>query len=201
MELETSGRFRVLSSPRERDELLLIDREEFDPVYVGTEGYPDALGEAVADLRPGYLIDAALRWPEEGDPRFADLSVERRDELVFADGVTGIFEAAKETWYTAEAEGEGMNSRVTRDTDGEPNGVLYVFAEQAGARDLFEEFRSGVRPLEPLLQRVEAGTDDDGARTVFVLRPADEPFLVVYIVFRQAGLPDRRMRDTYALHD
>jgi hypothetical protein len=200
MELETTGRFRVLASPRERDELLLIDHEEFDPVYVATEGYSDALGAAVADLRPGYLVDATLRWSEDGDPRFADLSVARRDELTFADGVTGIFEAAKETWYTAEAEGEGMNSRVTRDTDGEPNGVLYVFAEQPGARDLFEEFRSGVLPLEPLLQRVEEGRDDDEDRAIFVLRPADEPFLVVYIVFTQDGLLDRTMRDTYDLH-
>lgn len=201
MELETSGRFRVLASPRERDELLLIDHEEFDPVYVATEGYSDELGAAVADLRPGYLIDATLRWSEEGDPRFVDLSVERQDQLTFADGVTGIFEAAKETWYTAEAEGDGMNSRVTRDTDGEPNGVLYVFAEQSGARDLFEEFRNGVVPLEPLLQRVEEGRDDDEDRAIFVLRPTDEPFLVVYIAFTQDGLLDRTMRDTYDLHD
>jgi hypothetical protein len=79
--------------------------------------------------------------------------------------------------------------------------VLYVFAEQPGARDLFEEFRSGVLPLEPLLQRVEEGRDDDEDRAIFVLRPADEPFLVVYIVFTQDGLLDRTMRDTYDLHD
>jgi hypothetical protein len=199
MELETSGRFRVLASPRDRDrdELLLIDREGFDPVYVATGGHEGALADAVAGLRPGFLVDATLRWSDEGDPAFADLTVVRRTELAFADGVTGIFEAATEAWHVAEADNEGMNSRVTRDTDGEPNGVLYVFAKQSGARDLFEEFRSGVLPLEPLLQRVEEGRDDDDPRAVFVMRPVDEPFIVVYIAFRADGLLARTVRDTY----
>jgi hypothetical protein len=199
MELETSGQFRVLASPRDESELLLIDDAEFDPVYVTRQGYDGDLAERVAALAPGNLVEATLTWSEEGEPRFAGLSVVRETELVFGDGVTGIFEAAKETWHVAEAEGDAMNSRVTRDTDGEPNGVLYVFARQSGARDLFEEFRSGVRPLEPLLQRVEEGRDDDDDRAVFVLRPADEPFLVVYIVFHRDGMLAKTVRDTYDL--
>ncbi|SFK99455.1 hypothetical protein SAMN04487950_1813 [Halogranum rubrum] len=197
MELTTSGRFRVLDSPRERPELLLIDLDSFDPTYVETQGYDDALADAVDRLRPGFVVEATLTWTEDGTPRFASLDVERETRLEFVDGVTGVFEAARETWQTAEAENEGMNSRVTYDTDGAPNGVLYVFAKQAGARDLFEEFRSGVRPIEPLLQRVNENRDDDDPREVFVMRPADEPFVLVYIVFRADGVLANTVRDTY----
>ena len=197
MELTTSGRFRVLDSPRERPELLLIDLETFDPTYVLTDGYDDSLADTVAGLRPGYVVEATFAWTDDGTPRFASLDVERRTRIEFVDGVTGVFEAARETWQTAEADGEGMNSRVTYDTDGAANGVLYVFAKQAGARDLFEEFQSGVLPLEPLVQRVNENRDDDGPREVFVMRPADEPFVLVYIVFRAEGILAETVRDTY----
>lgn len=197
MELTTSGRFRVLDSPRERPELLLIDLETFDPTYVLTDGYDDGLADAVASLRPGYVVEATFTWTDDGTPRFASLDVERRTRIEFVDGVTGVFEAARETWQTAEADGEGMNSRVTYDTDGAANGVLYVFAKQSGARELFEEFQSGVLPLEPLVQRVNENRDDDGPREVFVMRPADEPFVLVYIVFRAEGILAETVRDTY----
>ncbi|SEO45625.1 hypothetical protein SAMN04487948_102502 [Halogranum amylolyticum] len=200
MELTTSGRFRVLDSPRERPELLLIDLETFEPTYVRTDGDDDDLAgvddTAVDDLRPGYVVDASLAW-NDGTARFASVDVDSRSRIEFVDGVTGVFEAARETWQTAEAEGEGMNSRVTYDTDGAANGVLYVFAKQSGARDLFEEFRSGTRPLEPLVQRVNENRDDEGPREVFVMRPADEPFVLVYIVFRAEGILAETVRDTY----
>lgn len=197
MELTTSGRFRVLDSPRERPELLLIDLDTFDPTYVETEGYDDALADAVERLRPGFVVEATFTWTDDGTPRFTSLDVEQRTRIEFVDDVTGVFEAARETWQTAEAEGEGMNSRVTYDTDGAANGVLYVFAKQPGARDLFEEFRSGVRPIEPLVQRVNENRDDDSPREVFVMRPADEPFVLVYIVFRADGILANTVRDTY----
>jgi hypothetical protein len=197
MELTTSGRFRVLDSPRERPELLLIDFESFDPTYVRTDGYDDGLADAVERLRPGFVVEATLAWSDDGSARFASLAVERRTRIEFVDGITGVFEAARETWQTAEAEGEGMNSRVTYDTDGAANGVLYVFAKQSGARDLFEEFQSGVLPLEPLVQRVNDNRDDEGPREVFVMRPADEPFVLVYIVFRAEGILAETVRDTY----
>lgn len=197
MELTTSGRFRVLDSPREEQERLLIDLESFDPTYVRTDGYDDDLASVVANLHPGFVVEATLTWTDDGTARFASLDVERRTRIEFVDGVTGVFEAARETWQTAEAEGEGMNSRVTYDTDGAANGVLYVFAKQSGARDLFEEFQSGVLPLEPLVQRVNENRDDEGPREVFVMRPTDEPFVLVYIVFRAEGILAETVRDTY----
>lgn len=193
MEPTTSGRFRVLDSPRDAAELLLLDTDEFDPTYVPTTGHGD-LDERVATLRPGYLIDATLAWADD-TPHFTDLSVAKRTLFEFVDGATGIFEAARETWQQAAMEGAAMNSRVTRDTDSEPNGVLYVFAKQDGAQDLYAEFADGVRPLEPLVDRVNESRDGD--HEVFVMRPADEPFVLVYIVFQKNGMLADTVRDTY----
>lgn len=176
---------------------------------------PDGAGGGPADpadLEPGNVVEATLVWTD-GVARFDDVELRSRTRFRYAAGVTGIFEAAKDTWRVAEAEGEAMNARVTRDTDGEPNGALYVFAEQPGARDLYEEFRTGARPLDPLVRRVEEGRSDEAAAEaeesdadaiepdagyeVFVLRPADEPFVVVYIAFERDGLLARTVRETY----
>ena len=216
----TGGRYRVLGRPRDPDELLLVtlDADEggggdagsatadrpagdgLDPLYVDTTGYDGDLAAAVEGLRAGALVDATLVW-RDGDPRFTSLSVVADTVFEFYDGVTGIFEAAKNAWMVAEADNEGMNARVTRDTDGDPNGALYVFAKQSGARDLFSEFRTGVTPLSPLVSRVdEAGSvppEDQQPRAVFVLRPEDEPFLVVYVAFRRDGVLAETMRTTY----
>lgn len=215
MDLTTTGRYRVLGRPRDPEELLLIDvdidaegdgepgseadDEAFGPTYVAATGYDGELGERVASLEAGNLVEARLSWAD-GDPRFDSVEVVAETTFEFLDGVTGMFEAAKETWWAAEADGEAMNSRVTRDTDGEPNGALYVFAKQPGARDLFEEFRSGVTPLEPLVERANEGRapESEQPRAVFVLRPADEPFVAVYIAFRRDGMLARTVRDTYA---
>lgn len=189
----TEGRFRVLDSPRGDEERLLLDLEGFDPTYVPLSGHGD-LDERVAGLRPGYLVDATLSW-EDDEPTVTDLTVLKRTLFTFADDVTGLFEAARETWRAAVADGEAMRSRVTRSTDGDANGALYVFAEQPGARDLFSEFADGQRPLDPLLARVNE--TDDGDHEVFVLRPADEPFVAVYIVFEKGGFLADTVRDTY----
>lgn len=189
----TTGRFRVLDSPSGDDEWLLLDVESFDPTYVPRSGH-DAVDGQVDDLRPGYLIDATLAWDDD-EPAVTELRVVKRTLFEFADGVTGLFEAAQETWQAALAEGDGMRSRITRSTDNEPNGALYVFADQPGAQDLLAEFADGQRPLEPLLERVNESHDDD--HEVFVLRPAEEPFVVVYIVFEKAGMLADTVRDTY----
>ncbi|QLG29287.1 hypothetical protein HUG10_17885 [Halorarum halophilum] len=217
MEVTTDGRFRVLS--REGDAYVLVDlaptedpADAYEPMRVAAEGYEGELGEAVAALEPGFVVDAELAWTE-GDARFASLSVRRRGRFLFADDVENLFEAARDTWQDARAAGDGMASRVTHDTDGEPNGALYVFAD-AGARDLLAEFRNGTTPVEPLVQRVneqtgdvegESGSgetandegDDPPEREVFVLRPADGAFVVVYVAFAKDGLLARTVRDTY----
>jgi hypothetical protein len=203
----TVGRYRVLGRPRDPAELLLVtvdgddDRSAaFDPLYVDTAGYDGDLAATVEGLDAGALVDATLVW-RDGDPRFASVEIVADTVFEFYDGVTGIFEAAKNAWMVAEADNEGMNARVTRDTDGEPNGALYVFAKQSGARDLFEEFRTGVTPLSPLVSRVDEGEsvppEAEQPRAVFVLRPADEPFLVVYVAFRRDGTLANTMRTTY----
>jgi hypothetical protein len=89
-----------------------------------------------------------------------------------------------------------MNSRVTYNTDNEANGVLYTFAEQAGSRDLFSEFRDGLKPLEPLIARAAQPEEVDPPFSVFVIDP-EEPFVVVYIVLDPDGLLDETVRDTY----
>ena len=229
MDLKTSDRYRVLGRPRDPDELLLVEVDDFDdadlaasdrreatdetgpdpdeafaPTYVDTTGYDGDLADAVASLCAGTLVEATLAW-SDGDPRFDSIDVVAETVFEFYDGVTGIFEAAKQTWMVAEADNAAMNARVTKNTDGEPNGALYVFAKQAGARDLFEEFRTGVTPLDPLVRRADHGEslppETEQPRAVFVLRPADEPFLVVYVVFRRDGVLAETLRSTYGTPD
>ncbi|MFB6123558.1 MAG: DUF6663 family protein [Haloferacaceae archaeon] len=191
MDPTTTGEYRVLSKQTETA-FVFVDRsadESYDPVTVGVP-------ESAPDLRPGYVVDATLSWSESGPAELADVDVRRRTRFEFLDDVTGIFEAARETWRNAAAAGDAMNSRVTHDTDGDPNGALYVFANPPGGRDTFEEFRSGAIPLDPLVERVN---EDDGVaeREVFVMRPDDDPFVAVYVVFEAEGLLANTVRDTY----
>ncbi|QZP37205.1 DUF6663 family protein [Halobaculum magnesiiphilum] len=186
--------------------------EGFEPVRVAADSDAadrddESVADAVAELEPGYVVTATLRWPDstaggdgaaDGDSplaRVESLTVERESRYRFIDDAEPMFEAARDAWRDANAAGDGMGSRVTRDTDGEPNGALYVFGE-AGARDLFGEFRSGTTPLEPLVERVNDDLDDD-PREVFVLRPPDGAFVAVYIAFEKDGLLARTVRDTY----
>ncbi|PSP86245.1 hypothetical protein BRC83_00835 [Halobacteriales archaeon QS_1_68_17] len=193
----TSGVYRAFESPRDRgDEWLLVDGEG-DPTYVAASGYGDSLAATVAGLRPGYRVAATIEWQDD-EARFADLAVESPTLFAFVDGTPDIFEAARETFRAGVRENVGVNSRVTRDTDGDPNGVLYTFAEQSGARDVFAEMRDGRTPLEPLVEKaIEGGRDPPFE--VFVLRPAGDgdPFVVVYLAFEKGGLLADTVRDEY----
>jgi hypothetical protein len=197
MSVTTSGIFRVLDNSRAADELLLLDVASADPTYVPRDGeYKGALTDRVAALDPGNRIEATIEWVD-GTPRFGAIEVLTETRLTFIDGATGLFEAARETAQEAVVQGEAMNSRVTKDTDGVENGVVYTFAKQAGRRDLYDEFREGITPLEPLFERAI----DGGAAPpydAFVIRPADESFLVVCIALERDGLLARTIRDTYA---
>lgn len=170
--------------------MLLADREdEYEPVAV-TAG-PDL----DVDLEPGTVVEAEVAFGAES----ADLcaaTVVRPTVFEYVPDADVVFEAARETWNRAQAAGDGMGSRVTRDTDGAVNGVLYVFADTP-AGDRIEEFRSGRRPLDPLLERV-AESEGEGAREVFVVSP-DEEFVVVTIALEPDGLFARTMRETYGL--
>lgn len=194
MHQTTTGTYRVLESTRDPEELLLLDVDTQDPTYVTTTDYEEGLAEAITGLEPGNRIEATLSW-DDGTPRFSAIAVETHTTVEFVDGATGIFEAARETWQEARREGAAMNSRVTHDTDGEANGVVYTFAKQPGQRDLYEEFRDGVTPLEPLIERLsETANSPYGA---FVIRPADEPFVLVVLALDHDGLLADTVRDTY----
>jgi len=182
--------YRVLPAPD--DGYRWLDRETYEPVVLANDGH-DA---PVADLRPGHLVDAALDW-STSEPSVASLSVVRPTLYAFADGVDPMFEAARETWERARAEGEPMATRVLRNTDSEVVGVAYVFAE-SGDRGRFEEFRDGSRPLEPLVDRVNERREP-APRAVFVLRPAAGEFTAVAVAFDADGRLADTMRDTYDL--
>ncbi|MCU4716682.1 DUF6663 family protein [Halapricum hydrolyticum] len=184
---------RVLPGPDEDGDggertLRVFDRERYEPIDVRV-GADDA-----ADLRPGYLLDARLDWSEPA--RLDAFSLRRPTLYAFADGIDPVFEVAADLWRDAQAKGDGMNSSVTRNTDGEVNGVCYVFAD-SGAGDRFREFREGTRPLEPLVDRVnDAGS---APREAFVLRPADSAFVVVTIALEKGGHFADTLRETYDL--
>ena len=174
----------------EAGSLRLLDRETYEPVVTASEGH-DA---PVADLRPGYLVDADLDW-SSAEPTVRSASVRRPTLYAFADGIDPVFEVAQEAWADARAAGDAMNGRVTRNTDNEVNGVLYVFAEDATS-GTFEAFRDGARPLEPLVDKVN-DREGEAPREVFVLRPASGEFVVVTIALHKGGQFADTLRDTY----
>ncbi len=183
--------FRVL--PGDEGATRVLDRESYDLLTLANEGH-DA---PVTDLRPGYLVAADLDWTTE-EPTVTDLSVERSTLYTFIDDISPVFEVARDLWEDAVAAGEGMNSCVTRDTDNVVNGAVYVFAD-SGPTSRFDEFRTGSRPLEPLVDRIN-DRDDEGPtpREVFVLRPAEtDDFVVVTIALEKGGLFADTIRDTY----
>lgn len=187
----TDGPFRVLPG-RSDDEWLLLDVESADPTYVPRE--------ALGDVSVGNRVAADLTW--HGDEPGADVpsvespTVETETVFRFVRTDEPIFEAARNCFETARAEGEAMNSRVTYNTDNEANGVVYTFAEQAGRQDLYAEFRDGGKPLEPLVDRAIRHEDVDPPVSVWIL-DSEEPFLVVYIVLDPQGLLEETMQDTY----
>lgn len=181
--------YRVLGVP-DAGRLRLLDAETYEPVVTADAGHDAPVG----DVRPGYLIDADLDWSST-EPTVESLSVRRPTLYAFADDVDPVFEVAQEAWADARAAGDAMNSRVTRNTDNEVNGVLYVFAE-GGATDTFEEFRDGARPVEPLVEKVN-DRDGPAPREVFVLRPESREFVLVTIALRKGGRFADTLRDTY----
>jgi hypothetical protein len=187
------GPYRVLASTRDREEWLFIDPAG-DPTYVPWAGHGDLSGR-VRGLRPGYRVDADFDWTGD-EPVVRSLGVLERSLFAFVGDADPVFEAAQSCWEAARREGGAMNSRVTHTTDGDPAGVVYTFADQPGQRDLFEEFRDGVKPLDPLLDRLAGG--EDPPFEAFVLDPAD-PYVVVYLVVEKGGMVADTVRDTYDL--
>jgi len=184
------GRYRVL--PAGEGAVRLLDRESYEPITVAATGNDAAVG----GLHPGYLVDATLDWTST-DPTVETLAVVRPTLYEFVDGIDPVFEVAEETWRDARAAGEGMNSRVTKNTDGVVNGVVYVFTEDSAGTH-FGEFQTGARPVEPLVDRVNDRDEDGPApREVFVLRPPTEAFVVVTITFQKGGRFADTIRDTY----
>jgi len=190
----TEGIFRAYEDPHDPERALLVplDGEDYEPTAVERSGYEGDLAGAVDALRAGNRVRATLEW-EDGTARFATLELETETRVEFVAGVTGVFEAAQQAWQEARREGAAMNADVTYSTDGEPVGAVYTFAKQPGVRDVFSEFQECTRPLDPLLERVEKPEPYE----VFVMRPADEEFVLVYIVFGYDSLLADTVRDTY----
>lgn len=182
----TPGTFRVFPG-RDRSEWLFLEVETADPTYVPRSAIPD--------VRVGNRIDATLRWDGE-TPGVVDYAVVEPTRVRFRRTNEPIFRAARECFDEARSDGEGMNSRVTFDTDRQPNGVVYTFADQPGRRDLFDEFRDGTTSLEPLIDRAARSETADPPFSVWVLDPV-EPFVAVYIVLDPDGLLQETMLDTY----
>jgi len=210
MEPTTTGRFRVLDI-RPAGRILLVDLDaavaavegenpetDLQPLAAVPPASDGELAETVRELKPGFVVTASLAW-DDSEAEFVDCEIEDRSWIQYADGVSGLFEVAQETWYDAQMAGDAMNSRPTYSTDNEANGVVYTFAKQEPPRDLFKEFRTGATPIEPLIQRVEAEREDDSDRAVFVMNPVDEEFVLIYIVFRKEGMLAQTVRDTYGL--
>jgi hypothetical protein len=184
MQQRTEGTFRVLPG-RDEDEHLLLDVKSAEPTYVPASTAPD--------LDVGNRVEATLQW-EAGTPAVEAATVTEATQFRFVRTDEPVFQAAQECFEAARTAGEAMNSRVTYSTDNEPNGVAYTFADQSGQRDLFAEFRDGVKPLEPLVAR--AAEDADPPFSVWALDP-QEPFVLVYIVLDPDGILEETMRDTY----
>lgn len=179
--------YRVLATGPET--ITLLDRGEYDRTDIATTSADNV---PLAGLRPGYRIEATLSWQTD-PPTVETLTVSDTTLFTFQRGVSGLFEVALDTWETARQQGLGINSRVTYSNDGHPNGALYTFAAQSGERDLFEEFQTGTRPLDPLLDRVEA----EPPYEVFVFDPHAHDFVLVYIVLAKHSLLADTVRDTY----
>ena len=182
----TEEQFRVLPG-RDDAEWLLLDVESAEPTYV--------LRKLAPEMKAGNRVRATISWDGEA-PVVDALTVETETTFEFVEIDEPIFEAAQECFERARADGEPMNSRVTYNTDNEPNGVVYTFADQSGRRDLLTEFRDGGKPLEPLVDRAARPDEIDPPLSVFVIDP-EEPFVVVYIVLEPNGLLDETVQDTY----
>jgi len=204
MDTTTTGRYRVLSVDAAKSVARLVNFDDatraVDAPHDATEDDTDpfapiAVSVTPDTIHPGAVIDATIEW--EGDTaQLKTVSVVKSDRFYYKRSVTGMFEAAIDAWRTARAAGDAVGSTVTRSTDGEPNGVLYVFANQPGEQT-FDAIRTGGIPIEPLILRAEADLSDDVDRGVFILESAEHGFVAVYIVFRNDGILAETVRDTY----
>ncbi|ELZ25773.1 hypothetical protein C475_09949 [Halosimplex carlsbadense 2-9-1] len=184
------GTYRVLPGGDE-ETWRFFDRDTYETVAVPREGH-DA---PVDDLQPGYLVDAGLDWGSE-EPAVRTLSVQRPTLYTYVADADPVFEVAESLWEETRAAGDGMNATQTYNTDNSVNGVCYVFAD-SGQPAIYDEFRSGARPIEPLVDRVNDGPDEPRAREVFVLDPVDGAFTVVTITLSKGGRFAETMRETY----
>lgn len=181
MQPTTSGTFRVLSDPH--GEWLLADPESTEVLAVS--------GGA---LEPGNLIEATVAW-DAGDARITGFEIVAETRIHFREEVTDLFEVARELCRDARMQGEGMLGETTYSTDNQPNGAVYVFAEQSGARDIWEELRTGNVPLEPLIDRLTEFEPEP--YEIFVLDPVEEPFVVIYLVPDPDSMLANTVKDTY----
>jgi hypothetical protein len=186
MHSTTSGTYRVLPG-RTESEWLFLETESADPTYVPVDG--------AGDLKVGNQIEATLEWEDE-QPTLVEWTALESTQFRFVRTDEPVFQAARDCFEAARRDGEAMNARVTYNTDSQPNGVVYTFADQAGQRDLFGEFRDGIKPLEPLLDRVAHSEDESPPFSVWVL-DGQEPFVLVSIVFDPSGVFEETMRETY----
>ena len=186
----TGGVYRVLESTREADERdgdewLLLDVETGDPTYVP---------RGDLDAAAGNRVRATLVWPD-GEPRVEEYEVLTDTRFAFTRTREPLFQDAHACWRDAQEAGEAMASRVIHGTDGQPNGVVYAFADQPGSRDLYEEFHDGGKPLDPLLARLAESVDPPFE--AFVIDHTDEPFVLVLLAFERDGLLAGTVRETY----
>jgi len=191
-----SGTYRVLPGPGGAEERTLLEVGTEEPIRVRADGYEDPLQATVDDLDPGNLVDATVEWPAEGTPGFAAVTVESETLFEFVDDADHVFERAERTFERGKRERSAIASTVTYGTDGDPNGALYTVAKQGGETDLFEEFRDGRKTLEPLIEKLADGGADP-PHEVFVIRPLEEPFVVVFLAIDRGGLLADTIRDEY----
>ena len=182
----TDGQYRVYPG-RTDDEWLLLEVDSADPTYVPA---------AAADFEIGNRVWATIEWAG-GEPSLESWDFLESTEVHFSRTDAPVFQAAQVCFDEARRNGEAMNARVTSDTDGRPNGVVYTFADQPGQRDLYAEFRDGQKPLEPLLARAADSETASPPFSVWVL-DVPEPFVLVTIVFDPDGVFAETMADTYA---
>lgn len=191
-----SGTYRVLPGPPDSEDPVFVERWSEDPISVRTDGDEGSLTATVAEFEPGNLVEATLAWPPEGQPAVTDVSVTTRTLFAFVDGADHVFEKASETFEAGQRERAAIASTTTFTTDGEPNGALYTIAKQGGGTDIFAQFRDGRRTLEPMVEKLGEGGAEP-PHEVFVIRPDDEPFVVVYLALDREGLLSDTIRDEF----
>jgi len=187
-----SGIYRVLPGPPDADGLVFLDRDTEDPITVRPGDAPGT----VEPLQPGHLVGATVEWPPEGDLTLRDVTVRTRTLFEFVGDADHVFEKAEETFEAARRDRRPIGSTVTYDTDGRANGALYTIAKQGGGTDIYEQFRDGRRTLEPMVEKLGDGGAEP-PHEVFVIRPVEEPFVVVYLAIETGGVLADTVREEF----